>query len=198
MDYYGPLPELSELDAGDAETTRSPILMWRFALNMDRQRLILYDINEYISDPSLILEPPYILALLLLFLLFWRIKRDIAAQFAVGCRLPCFLSCLTVGDAADWLVRHALDFVAFCVAAALCVDLCVSDTAAALAGRHCFTQAALVAAPHGQTGYARFWLSDRDCCWLDFYLWPGITANIKKSELPRFVSVCVSNAGRVV
>ncbi|MCO5199282.1 MAG: tetratricopeptide repeat protein [Anaerolineae bacterium] len=87
LDYYGPLPELSELDAGDAETTRSPILMWRFALNMDRQRLILYDINEYISDPSLILEPPYILALLLLPLLFWRIKRDIAAQFAVGVSL---------------------------------------------------------------------------------------------------------------
>ena len=43
-------------------TTR--FLVWRFALNMDRRRLILFDLDNYISDPSLIMEPPYFLALL--------------------------------------------------------------------------------------------------------------------------------------
>jgi hypothetical protein len=58
--------------------------MWRFAVNMNRQRLILFNLNHYISDPSIILEPPYLLSLLLLLVLLWRIRSDVAAQFAVS------------------------------------------------------------------------------------------------------------------
>jgi superkiller protein 3 len=62
-------------------------LIWRFVVNMGRRRLILFDINDYISDPSLIMEPPYFLALLLLPMFFWRLRRDLAAQFVVSVSL---------------------------------------------------------------------------------------------------------------
>jgi tetratricopeptide (TPR) repeat protein len=87
LDLYGPLPDLAQLEAGQANTPTDPFLIWRFAVNMNRQRLILFDLNRYISDPSIILEPPYLLALLLLSLLLWRIRSDVAAQFAVSTTL---------------------------------------------------------------------------------------------------------------
>lgn len=87
LDLSGPLPELTHLTASDANTSTNPFLIWRFAVNMTRRRLILFDLNRYISDPSLILEPPYLLALVLLPLLLWRLRSNVAAQFAVGTTL---------------------------------------------------------------------------------------------------------------
>ncbi len=87
LDFYGPLPEMSELTAASVYETTNPFLVWRFALNMDRRRLILFELDRYISDPSLIIEPAYLLALLLLPMFLWRIKRDIASQFVVGVSL---------------------------------------------------------------------------------------------------------------
>ena len=87
LDLYGPLPDLAQLEANDANTSTDPFLIWRFAVNMNRQRLILFARDRYISDPSIILEPPYLLALLLLPLLLWRLRSDVAAQFAVSTAL---------------------------------------------------------------------------------------------------------------
>ena len=87
MDYYGPLPEYNEMEASDVYESTNPFLIWRFALNMDRRRLILFDIDNYISDPSLIMEPPYLLALLLLPMFLFRLRRDVAAQFVVAVSL---------------------------------------------------------------------------------------------------------------
>ncbi len=87
LDFYGPLPEMWDLSAEDAYASDNPFLIWRFALNMDRRRLILFDLDNYISDPSLVMEPAYFLALLLLPMFIWRLRRDIAAQFVVGVSL---------------------------------------------------------------------------------------------------------------
>jgi hypothetical protein len=84
LDYYGQLPEIDEMEAGDVYESRNPFLIWRFALNMDRRRLILFDLDNYISDPSLIMEPPYFLALLLLPMFLFQLRRNIAAQFVVS------------------------------------------------------------------------------------------------------------------
>lgn len=83
-DLYGPLPQLAQLEAAAADGAANPFLVWRFAVNMERQRLVVLDEEQFISDPRLLLEPPYLLALLLLPLLTWRIRRDPAVQFAVG------------------------------------------------------------------------------------------------------------------
>src|SRR5690606_7850286 len=77
LDVYGPLPDLSQLEPEQANTSTNPFLIWRFAVNMNRRRLILLDEQHYISDPSLILEPPYLLSLLLLPLLLWRLRSSI-------------------------------------------------------------------------------------------------------------------------
>ncbi|HXV99723.1 MAG TPA: tetratricopeptide repeat protein, partial [Anaerolineae bacterium] len=82
-----PLPDLAQIEASQADTTTNPFLIWRFGVNMNRRRLILFSLNQYISDPNIILEPPYLLALLMLPLLFWRIRSNIAAQFAVSTTL---------------------------------------------------------------------------------------------------------------
>ena len=87
LDYYGPLPEMDQLEAGDVYKGTNPFLVWRFAINMDRRRLILFDLDHYISDPGLIMEPPYLLALLLLPMFLWRLRSDIAAQFVVSVSL---------------------------------------------------------------------------------------------------------------
>ena len=84
LDYYGPLPNLDDLQAEDAYGSENPFLVWRFAINMTRRRLILFDLDSYISDPSLVMEPPYFLALLLLPFFLWRLKRDEAAQFVIA------------------------------------------------------------------------------------------------------------------
>jgi len=84
LDYYGPLPEYNEMEAEDVYESTNPFLIWRFALNMDRRRLILFDIDNYVSDPSLIMEPPYFLALLLLPMFLFRLRRDVGAQFVIG------------------------------------------------------------------------------------------------------------------
>jgi len=84
LEVYGPLPDLARLDAIEAESDTDPFLIWRFAVNMNRRRLILFDLDHYISDPNIMLEPPYLMALLLLPLLFWKMRRNLAAQFAVS------------------------------------------------------------------------------------------------------------------
>jgi hypothetical protein len=87
LDVYGPLPNLAHLDAQQANTTANPFLIWRFALNMRRQRIIVFDLDRYISNPTLILEPVYILALLLLPWLLWRLRSDPGAQYCVSSSL---------------------------------------------------------------------------------------------------------------
>jgi len=87
LDLYGPLPELGQLEASQANTTKNPFLIWRFAVNMNRQRLIVFDANHFISDPRLLLEPPYLLLLLLLPFLIKHIRANLAVQFAVSTTL---------------------------------------------------------------------------------------------------------------
>ena len=41
LDVYGPLPDLAYLDAEQVNTSTNPFLVWRFALNMRRQRIIV-------------------------------------------------------------------------------------------------------------------------------------------------------------
>jgi hypothetical protein len=84
LEVYGPLPDLARLDAIEAASDTDPFLIWRFAVNMNRRRLILFDLDSYISDPNIMLEPPYLMALLLLPLLFWKMRKNLAAQFAIS------------------------------------------------------------------------------------------------------------------
>ena len=84
LDVYGPLPDLTQLDASEAMGPTDPFLVWRFAVNMMRRRLLLFNLNFYISDPNIMLEPPYLLALLLLPLLLPGIRRSLGAQFALS------------------------------------------------------------------------------------------------------------------
>lgn len=84
LDYYGPLPAVSTLQPELLDSRASPFLMYRFAVNAPRRRLIFFDLQRYMSDPSLVLEPPYLLGLLLLPLLLWRIRSSLGAQFVVG------------------------------------------------------------------------------------------------------------------
>jgi hypothetical protein len=87
LDVYGPLPSLAHLNAEQANTDANPFLIWRFAANMRRRRIILFDLEHYISDPSLILEPPYLLSLLLLPFLVWQLRVSLGAQFALSTSL---------------------------------------------------------------------------------------------------------------
>ena len=84
LHYYGNQPDLDHLKAADANSNTSPFLIWRFAVNAERQRLIFFDIDSYVSDPRLIFEPIYLLALLMLPFLLVHIHRSLAAQFIVG------------------------------------------------------------------------------------------------------------------
>ncbi len=87
LDVYGPLPDLGNLTAQEADTDASPFLVWRYAFNMRRQRLIVFDLNRYIADPGLFVEPPYFLAILLLPLLVWSLQKSIGAQYILGAGL---------------------------------------------------------------------------------------------------------------
>ncbi|HXF62020.1 MAG TPA: tetratricopeptide repeat protein, partial [Caldilineaceae bacterium] len=87
LDLYGALPDLSQLDASEANSPTDPFLIWRFAVNMNRRRLLLFSLDRYISDPNIILEPPYLLAILLLPLLLPGLRRNLGAQFALSVTL---------------------------------------------------------------------------------------------------------------
>ncbi len=87
LDVYGPTPDMSQVTAKEANTPTDPLLIWRFAVNLTRRRLIFFSLDHYISDPNVILEPPYLLALLLLPALFWGLRRRIGQQFAVSSSL---------------------------------------------------------------------------------------------------------------
>ena len=87
LDMVGPLPDLANMEAIQANADTNPFLLWRFGLNMRRQRLILFDLNHYISDPGLILEPPYLLCLLFTPLLLWQLRGHLGAQFALSTTL---------------------------------------------------------------------------------------------------------------
>lgn len=84
LEVYGPLPDLTQMEASEANSPTDPFLIWRFAVNMARRRLLLFSLDRYISDPNIVLEPPYILALLLLPLLLPGIRRSLGAQLAVS------------------------------------------------------------------------------------------------------------------
>lgn len=84
LDVYGRLPPISQYEPGDANTPTNPFLLMRFAVNMDRQRLIVFDIDSYMLNPRLILEPLYLLALLLLPFLLGNVRHDITAQFVLS------------------------------------------------------------------------------------------------------------------
>jgi tetratricopeptide (TPR) repeat protein len=91
LDYYGTPPQLSQVDATQVDSSTNPFLMWRVAVNLNRRRLLLFNLDQYISDPNLIVEPPYLLALLLLPLLLWRLRLNVGAQFAIGSSLAILL-----------------------------------------------------------------------------------------------------------
>jgi tetratricopeptide (TPR) repeat protein len=84
LDVFGPLPDLTQLDASEANGEVDPFLIWRFGVNMARRRLLLFSLNNYISDPNILLEIPYLLGLLALPLLLPRIRRSLGAQLAVS------------------------------------------------------------------------------------------------------------------
>lgn len=84
LDTYGPLPDLSQLDAHEADSIANPFLIWRFAVNMMRRRLIFFDIHHYISDPNIVLELPYLLALLALPFLLRGVRKNLGVQFAAA------------------------------------------------------------------------------------------------------------------
>jgi len=86
-DIYGPLPNLAGLDAEQANTAASPFLIWRYAVNMRRGRIILFDLQQYMSDPAIFLEPPYLLTLLLLPFLLPGLRSNLGAQYALGTSL---------------------------------------------------------------------------------------------------------------
>ena len=123
LDLYGSLPDFAQLEPSQAYDTNSPFLLWRFDVNLNRQRLIIFDINRYILNPRLMLEPPYLLALFLLLFLLRRLRQGrggtICSERNGGdfCRDVC-----AVCDAADWIACDAMDFVAICVAVSICAD----------------------------------------------------------------------------
>jgi len=84
LDWVGPLPDLSRLEPEDVDTTTNPFLIWRYSQNSIRQKFLVFSLDRYISNPSIILDPPYFLALLLSLVLLWRIKSNLGAQLAVG------------------------------------------------------------------------------------------------------------------
>lgn len=84
LDWYGPTPEISQLEASDAKGNLSPFLVWRFIFNLRRQRLVIFDIHHYISDPSLMMEPVYLLALLMIPLLLWRPRYPLGTLFLLS------------------------------------------------------------------------------------------------------------------
>src|SRR5690606_18436488 len=87
LDISGPQPDLSQLEAEEVYNADNPFLIWRFAVNMNRRRLLLFDLDRYISDPNIVLEPPYLLAILLLPLLLPGLRRNLGAQFALATTL---------------------------------------------------------------------------------------------------------------
>src|SRR5712692_2289802 len=44
VDLYGPEPNLSHMQASDANTNTNPFLVWRFLVNQPRQRLIIFSV----------------------------------------------------------------------------------------------------------------------------------------------------------
>ena len=86
LDLAGAPPDLATLDAEAARGNDSPFLLWRSDVNMERRRLLFFDHDRYISDPALLFEPPYLLALLLLPLL-WLRRRTLGAQYAAATTL---------------------------------------------------------------------------------------------------------------
>ena len=91
LDLFGPPPDLSDLTPEDAYEPDSPFLLWRFAVNMNRRRLIIFERDQYISDPNILLEIPYLLALLTLPLLIGGMRRNLGAQLAVSTALAVLL-----------------------------------------------------------------------------------------------------------
>ena len=87
LDLYGPLPALDQVSAEAVHDSANPFLIWRFGVNMMRRRLILFSLNQYISDPNILFEPPYLLALLLLPLHLLHMRRSLASQFVAGVTL---------------------------------------------------------------------------------------------------------------
>jgi hypothetical protein len=110
--YHGPLPSLQRLEAGQAGTGDDPFLMWRFAVNMGRRRLILFDLDRYIADPNLLFEPPYLLALLILPFLPLGIRRDMAPS-SPGSTGHSLLAMFNLAHAADRLAGDAVDLWRF-------------------------------------------------------------------------------------
>jgi tetratricopeptide (TPR) repeat protein len=133
LDYYGPLPPVATLQPAQVDSGANPFLTYRFAVNAPRRRLVFFDINSYMSDPSLVLEPPYLLALLLLPLLLWRIRSNIGAQFAVGSSaavlLVMFNPLLTplVGSLVmPWLLWRVVWLLPYALVIAMILERCVA------------------------------------------------------------------------
>lgn len=154
LDVYGPLPDMARLDASEAESITNPFLIWRFAVNMERRRLILFDLDHYISDPNIVLEPPYLLAIFLLPLLLWRLRTNLGAQFALSSTLAVifvmfnpFVTPLIGGLVMPWILWRFVWLLpyALIIAMALYRVLYAVTGAAQSTTRARFTYAPLVA-----------------------------------------------------
>jgi len=86
-DRFGPVPNLGNTTAAAAMTDASPFLIWRWVSNMNQRRIILFDLDRYISDPSLIFEVPYLLALAMMPFFLLKLRSNVAAQFILGVTL---------------------------------------------------------------------------------------------------------------
>lgn len=53
LDIIVTLPDLAQMQPSDANKTADPFLILRFAVNIERAGLILFDLNHYISDPNI-------------------------------------------------------------------------------------------------------------------------------------------------
>ncbi len=149
LSVYGPLPDLSQVTASETYTDADPFLIWRFGVNMNRRRLILFSLDRYLSDPNIILEPAYILALLLLPLLLKGIRKNIGAQFVLSTSLAIlfvmFNPLLTplIGDLVmPWILWRFVWMLPYALIIAMAVDRVLPVAMRALAGLFTSTPAA--------------------------------------------------------
>jgi tetratricopeptide (TPR) repeat protein len=84
LEWGGTIPDLSTAKPEDANTNTDPFLVWRYVDNTPLQKFLVFSVNRYISNPSIILDPPYFLALFLSLFLIWRLKSNLGMQFALG------------------------------------------------------------------------------------------------------------------
>ena len=127
LDYYGPLPSLAEMDASQADSSAAnPFLIWRFAVNMARRRLIIFDVQPLYLRPQPALraalsacDPALAAACPAGMAQPFRCGRAVCCRQHAGCAV-CHVQ--PVVHTPGWLAGHAVDPVALRLGAAVCLD----------------------------------------------------------------------------